>query len=241
MLAVLALKSDNKEKTIWIVTSAIPEMENFSKDAEGKSEVLQVEIKSKKILQRIALNGNHVLGDILVTKSGEIFISDSSEPIIHKVVKDKIVTWINLKNEAFNLQGITIDNQEKSIFIADYLKGILKINIENPSERKWLAFPSDFAFKGIDGLQFYKNSLIAIQNGVKPIRITQHFLNKEYEIQNSKILDHNRPEFNEPTLGVLFENKFFFFANSPWSSYDKFGNLRLDTIEYPLLFSTKLN
>jgi hypothetical protein len=236
ILSVLALRPDTSEKTLWVATSAMQEMEGYNTSYQGKSEVLQIDLKTKKILQRIPLEGNHVLGDILVTQSGDVYVSDSGEPIIHKVENGKLIPWLNLKNEAFNLQGITVDKEQKNIFIADYLKGILRISIANPQNRSWLVYPDKATFKGIDGLQFYNNSLIAIQNGVKPIRIVQIYLDNKKETSSFKLLDHNRPEFNEPTLGVIVDDKFCFFANAPWNAYDKNGNLDLDKVTNPELF-----
>ncbi|MDI9310753.1 MAG: hypothetical protein QM535_11100 [Limnohabitans sp.] len=239
LLAVMSLKVDAVEKTIWVATSAIPEMEGYDEASKGKSEVLQIDIKSRKIIQRIGLEGNHILGDILVTKKG-VFVSDSGEPIVYKVQDGKLIPWLNLRNEAFNLQGITIDTLQQTIFIADYLKGIMKIDIQNPEKRSWLAFPVDGTLKGIDGLQFYDNSLIAIQNGIKPIRIVKIYLDKKNEILGLKLLDHNRPEFNEPTLGTILGDSFYFFANSPWNAYDTKGNLNLEKVNNPELYSTYL-
>lgn len=240
LLSVMSLKPDAKEKTLWVATSAIPEMEGYNSSFEGKSEIIQIDIQSKKIIQRITIEGNHVLGDILVAKNGDVYVSDSGESVIHKVQNGKLVSWLNLKNEAYNLQGITIDNLQQTIFIADYLKGILKIDIKNPDKRSWLSYPVESTLKGIDGLQFYDNSLIAIQNGVKPIRIVQVYLDKNKETLGLKLLDHNRSEFNEPTLGIIIDNNFYFFANCPWNAYDSKGDLKLDKVSNPELFSTYL-
>lgn len=236
LLAVLALQPDRKGKTLWVTTSGLQEMEGYTSKDQGKSEVLQIDIENKMILQRIPIEGNHVLGDILITKKDQIFISDSGIPVIYKVQNGKLEEWLNLEKEAYNLQGITIDDEQKNIFIADYIKGVLKINIEHPEQRKWLSNPIGATLKGIDGLQFHKNSLLAIQNGVKPIRITQIFLDKNKESLGFKIHDHNRPEFNEPTLGKVVGSIFYFFSNAPWNAYNPDGIMNLEKVNNPELF-----
>ena len=145
-----------------------------------------------------------------------------------------------LKKEAFNLQGLTFNENESQLFIADYLKGILKISMKNPSDRNWLNFPKETTVKGIDGLLWHKNSLVAIHNGVKPIRIIQYSLNQNNEISGFKILDHNRPEFNEPALATISNGKLYFFSNAPWSAYDKNLNLNETQFENPILYSNSL-
>lgn len=240
LFSVMAIKTDKKENILWVTSSSMPEMKGFTKGLEGKSEVLKIDIKTKKVIKRFSLDGNHVLGDLTVDKDGNVYISDSGEAVIFKISNDKMEIWKDLKNEAYNLQGITLNADDSVLFVADYLKGILKINLKKPSEYSWLNFPETATIKGIDGLLWYKNSLLAIQNGVKPIRIIQFPLDKKNEISGFKILDHNRSEFNEPALGTISGNKLYFFSNSPWNAYDKNGVLNESIIDFPNLYSHQL-
>ena len=240
ILAVFALKPDAKEEFLWVATSAIPEMENYSETVKGKAEILKVNIKTKKIVNRYSLEGNHVFGDIYVTKNNKVFISDSDKPIIYTIENDALAVWLSLENTAFNLQGITMNREEDMLFIADYLKGIAVIKTAN-KEVNWLHFPKDATSKGIDGLVYAKNSLFAVQNGVSPIRITQLKLNSSHtEITAFKVLDNNRPEFDEPALLTLVKDKLYFFANSPWKAYDKNGVLDESKVTNPELYFLKL-
>ncbi|MES2811546.1 MAG: hypothetical protein V4670_03665 [Bacteroidota bacterium] len=240
LFSVLAIKADADEKVLWVTSSAMPEMKGYNSNLEGKSEVLKIDIKTKKILQRFALEGNHVLGDLVIDKNGTVFVSDSGEATIFKISNDKLEVWLDLKKEAFNLQGLTFNDKQSELFIADYLKGILRINVSNPTDRNWLKFPNGATIKGIDGLLWYKKSVLAIHNGVKPIRIMQYFLNDGNEIVSAKVLDNNRPEFNEPALGTLVGSKFYFFSNAPWKAYDKEGVLDESIIDFPTLYSNQL-
>jgi hypothetical protein len=240
MLSVFAMKTDAKQEFLWVATSAVPEMENFSEAVKGKAEILKVNIKTRKIVKRYSLEGNHVFGDIYVTKNNKIFISDSDKPIIYTIENDKLEVWLSLEGKAFNLQGITMNNEEDKLFVADYLKGIAVIK---PSDKEvnWLSFPENATPKGIDGLVYYKNSLFAVQNGVSPIRISEFKLDSsDLEIIDFKILDNNRPEFDEPALLTLVKDKFYFFANSPWKAYDKNGVLDENKVANPEVFYFQL-
>lgn len=238
--SVFALKTDSDEKYLWVSCSAIPEMKGFSKEIDGKSEILKIEIATKKLVKRYTVDGNHVFGDLILTKNNDIYISDSAEPIIYKIEKENLVVWKDLRKEAFNLQGITLNKNESKLFVADYLKGIIAIDIKS-KKGNWLEFPEETSKKGIDGLVFSKNSLIAIQNGVVPIRIIRYNLDEtQTKITDFKILDNNRKEFNEPALATLVKNKMYFFANSPWKFYDKDFQLDESKFENPKLFELEL-
>jgi hypothetical protein len=239
--SVFSLKADKSQKYLWVVCSSIPEMKNFTKEMEGKSEILKIEIATRKIVKRFVVEGNHVLGDLVVAQNNDVYVSDSAEPKIYKIEKDSLLLWEDLKLEAINLQGIAFNKKESKLFIADYLKGIFVIDVKT-KQKTWLGFPEGTSKKGIDGLVFYKNSLIAIQNGVVPIRIVQYKLNENTtKIIDFVVLDSNRKEFNEPALATLVQNKLYFFANSPWKFYDKSFQLNESKIENPKLFELILD
>ena len=238
-LAVLALKADAKENYLWVSTAAFPEMLNFDKTMTGKSEILKIDIKTKQVIKAFTVNGKHVFGDLIVAANGVVYVSDSDKPIVYKIDNDAMTEFISFEKDGFNLQGLALNKQQDKLFIADYLKGIAVIDLASKT-KTWLSFPEVISAKGIDGLIFHDATLIAIQNGVKPIRVTELKL-KENQISNFKILDNNRPEFDEPALATLVGNTVYFFANSPWNAYDKDGNLDENKIKNPMLFSCKLD
>lgn len=241
LYAVLAMKTDKEEKFLWITTAAIPEMKGYNSSLEGKSEIVKIDIKTKNIVKRFAVQGNSVFGDLIINDHGDVFLSDSGEALIYQIKNEELSIWLDLRKEAFNLQGITFGENQNSIFVADYLKGILKIDVHHVSNRNWLRLPNGFSYKGIDGLLYYKNSLIAIQNGIKPHRVSQLFLDNNQSIIKFKIIDHNRSEMVEPTNGVLKDDCLYFIGNSPWSFYDKSFNLNLELIDYPTIYKYNLH
>jgi hypothetical protein len=182
------------------------------------------------------MDGNHVFGDLTVTKNNVVYVSDSGTARLYKIENDQISEWLSLEKEGYNLQGITLNADESKLFLADYLKGILMISLENKN-KNWSHFTEGTSAKGIDGMVFYDNSLLAIQNGVKPIRVVQFQLNAaQNDIESYKIIDNNRPEFNEPAQATVVGNSLYFFGNSPWNAYDKNGDLDLSKFSNPELY-----
>jgi hypothetical protein len=235
--SVFAMKTDKKEQFLWVSTAAMPEMIGFLKEMEGKAEVLKIDIKTRKIVKRFPVEGNHVFGNLVLDKNGDIYVSDSGEAKIYKISNDTMSVWLDLKSEAFNLQGLTFNRSQTKIYIADYLKGILVIDVRDTKNRNWLNFPKGATVKGIDGLIFHGNSLFSIHNGVKPIRVIQYNLNEnQNQISDFKIIDNNRQEFDEPALATIVNDTLYFFSNSPWKGYDRQFNLDETKFENPMLF-----
>jgi len=90
--------------------------------------------------------------------------------------------------------------------------------------------PSDLdlvSLKSIDGLYIYGASLLATQNQLVPMRVTQYFLNKELnKITGYRYLEKGNPLLNEPTLGVVVDHWFYYVANSQWNGYDEYNHPR---------------
>ena len=119
-----------------------------------------------------------------------------------------------------NIQGITFSDDNAFMFISDYLGSIFKLDMKT-KKLTTITCSVDASIKGIDGFNFYKGTLIGIQNGTVPLKAVQFLLNKDYtSIIDFKTIDRSHPAFNEPTLGTIEGNTFYYIANSQWSGYD---------------------
>jgi hypothetical protein len=122
--------------------------------------------------------------------------------------------------EFYNLQGLSFSSDGKYLFIADYIRGLFRLDVK---DKKLMFIKNDLpiSLKSVDGLSYYNNTLITIQNLIQPMRVTQLLLNSSQDgYTGYKILDRAHPAFNEPTIGCVIDNNFFYVANSQWSGYD---------------------
>ena len=87
-----------------------------------------------------------------------------------------------------------------------------------------MSLPDNATLIGLDGLLQYHNSLIGIQNGVRPFRVIRAYPNADYSaIGHMEILESNHPLFGEPTLGQIVDGTLYYMANSPWGDYHPGG------------------
>jgi len=233
---VFSLKQDVDGKYLWVATSGMPQMEDFTPNKDGKGEILKINLRTKAIEKRFSVPGKHVFGDLIVAKKGTVYVSDSEISAVYKIDGDQIKPWFNAADRVCNFQGLCFNADQTSIYLADYLNGIVEIEVANPAKRRWLVFPEDATTKGIDGIAWHDNSIIAIHNGVKPIRIVRYFLGEDGKITSQKIIDNNRAEFAEPTIPFINGNSCYFFANCPWPAYDKQNKLDDSKFTNPMLF-----
>ena len=170
-----------------------------------------------------------MFGDLILSKEGKVLVSDSKNNDIYTVnEKTNHLEPFYTSPDFWNIQGIAFTPNEKYLFIADYVRGIYRLTTKT-RELIELKTNADVSLKGIDGIYFYNNSLIAIQNGVNPLRCMRYFLSKELTaITGYEIIDRKHPSFGEPTLGVVDGKDFYYIANSQWGGYNNNHKIKPD-------------
>jgi len=242
-LAIMGLAIDNDKDLLWACTTAAPEMEGYTDTLEGNAEILCFDLKNEKLLDRYPVKGQKAwLGDLAISPTGEVYASSSlaEHPALFKVNKEKGITeeWLSLES-LISLQGLTFNKSGELLYLADYRHGIFSINMENKQITK-IQNSTPHPLKGIDGLYFYQQHLIAICNGLQPFQVVQFTLGEEQTISSFKYLDKALPEMGEPTLGTFNKNKFFYVANSPWGAYDENKNLLPDKVQKGIILKLTL-
>jgi sugar lactone lactonase YvrE len=181
---------------------------------------LAYDLKTGKLLARYEPDTDvkeSVFGDLLLNKKGEVFVSDTKTNTVFKLNEksQKLESYFT-STEFWNIQGIAFSEDEQYLFISDYIKGIFRLDTRTKELMQLVCEPS-VSLKSIDGLLWYENSLIAIQNGVNPMRVSRYFLNTALNtITKMVIIDRAHPAFNEPTNGCIVGNELFYVATSQW-------------------------
>jgi len=230
--AVFGLRIDVSKRILWACASPMPEMENY--DSTLQSAVYQFDIVNRTLLNKysLATPTNSVFGDLTLDSKGNVYVSDGVTNTIYVVNEGKgVLEPYYTSDEFWNLQGITFSPDDKYLFISDYIKGPYRLDCHSMALIK-LESTSPQSLKGIDGLLFYNNSLIAIQNGVSPFRSTRYFLNNELnQIVQAAIIDRDHPAFHEPTIGCFDGSDFYYVATSQWGAYDENHQLKTEKLK----------
>lgn len=230
MSSVFGLKVDAKNKLLWACASPMPEMINY--DSTISSAVYKYDLLTGKFIDRYEAVHfeKSVFGDLTLNNSGEVFVSDGTNNVIFKVdEKSNTLLPFFQSDEFWNIQGISFSTDDQFLFISDYIKGLYRLEVKTKKLRR-LSAQFEQSLKGIDGLSYYKGDLIAIQNGVIPLRVTLYTLNKAQDtLVGFKIIDRAHPAFNEPTIGTLVGDEFYYIANSQWGGYTESHAIKPET------------
>jgi hypothetical protein len=247
--SVLGMKVDAKRRLLWATTTAFPQMVNFNKDDENTSAVLKFDLTTGRLIKRYVLPNKpkgHGLGDLTIDTNGNVFTTDSLTPAVYVIHpekdKEKDEIELFLENDGFvSPQGLAFSGDERRLFMADYSTGLFDIDVRT---KKVVHLPplEGATLLGIDGLYFYRGSLIGVQNGVAPWRLVRIALSDDFKrVERLQVVEANNPVFNEPTLGVIVKDSFYFIANSQWGLVDDKGQLGpADKLADPIILKMKL-
>lgn len=134
--------------------------------------------------------------------------------------------------------GITISDDGKKLFVAHQF-GVNIIDIV-AKQMTNLRYPEDVSAKGIDGIYFYKNSLVVVKPEQNMVR--RFFLNDEQkQVIRAETLEAHHPMFSVTTTGVVVGNGFYYIAYSQFNKFDKNGKLLpLDKLFQPVILRVGL-
>lgn len=225
--SVFGIKVDAKNRVLWATSSAHKQMSDFKADENGMTGIFKFDLKSGKLLKKYLISNQpkgHWLGDLAIAPNGDVYATDSINPLIFVIRKGKEEVEPFLESANFaSPQGLDFTPDGKFMLMADYAKGVFKINLATKEITKIIP-AENTTMLGIDGLYFYQNSLIATQNGVNPQRVIKLNLSKDLsKVESFQVLEANNPIFDEITLGVLVNKEFYFVANSQWEALGEGG------------------
>lgn len=237
LLGVVGMKVDSKRRVLWAVsTNAGGGMpgKGLDRDCLGCSAVFKYDLRAGRLIKKYVLSNKpnvHFLNDLTINSHGDAFITDTVTGDIYLISrgKDELELFINLGQQAFP-NGIDLSGDEKHLFVAA-AGGIRVVNLRDKKSRA-LKLPDGVSPVVIDGLYFYKGSLIAIQPFADRRKVVRYHLDEEANaVSKVEVVESEHPLFNQPTTGVIVGRDFYYIANSqlqlfrriykPDGAYDK--------------------
>jgi sugar lactone lactonase YvrE len=243
--APLGLRVDERRRTLWVAAAAFPQTAAYQPADSGRSAVLRYDLRSGRLVGRYEVPADgrpHAIGDLIVTRSGVVYATDSRAPVIYRIPAggqrlERLVESPLLLSG----QGLALTPDERTLYVADYARGVLRVDLRRRVVSEVAAADSVLAL-GIDGLYFHRGGLIAIQNGVTPHRVARLTLAPAGDrLLRAEVLERAHPSHAEPTLGVLVEDELFYVANSQWERFGEDGRIaRPDSLRPPVVLRLPL-
>lgn len=231
--AALAVRLDPRRDRLWLTVSAMPAWSGHV-PGDSSASLVELPLGAGDIRRWRLAPGNHTLGDVAVAANGDVLFSDSGEPVLYRLSPgtDSLRAY---RHALFrSLQGIAIAPGGRDAYVADYSHGILRVRLDDGSVTRVSDAPGVTSL-GIDGLNWGDNALIAVQNGVSPARIVRFDLSADgASITAARVLDR-RPDADEPTIGAVAADEFWYIGTSQWEKRASDGKLLPNAKTAPVL------
>ncbi|MCP4214334.1 MAG: hypothetical protein GY765_06740, partial [bacterium] len=224
--AVMGIRIDSAKRVLWASCNAIPHMLGYNAENDKyRTGVFKYNLDTKKLLKKYVIReSGRGFDDVAFHPSGDVYISDNIHVYRVPASTDKLEMFMEAP-EINSLQGLDFCDKGTKMFAADWAKGLFLYDLNTRKLIAKLEHPKDISLVGIDGLYYLEksNSLIAVQNGVFPMRVMRYYLDKGFtKVVKYDVIEWAHPEFHDPTLGVLVKDgTFYYVANSQWKSYNK--------------------
>lgn len=227
--SVFGMKVDAARRQLWATTAAHRQMSGFKEEEDGASAVLQFDLRAGRLIKKYVLAnkpGRHMLGDLVVAKNGDVYATDSLSPAVYRLRRGGGELEVLIKGAPFvSPQGLDFAPDGRTLFVADYAKGLFALDLKTGQARP-LPHPEEAMLLGIDGLYFHRGALVGVQNGANPARVVRLRLARDLSrVERLEVLASALPAFDEPTLGVVNGDLFYFVANSQWGAIGRDGQL----------------
>lgn len=227
MWSVFDLVVDAKRGVLWVASTAVPHYRGY--DAEkhlGRAGVFKFDLATgkfqKKFLSPVIAGQSFFLSSLALGKDGEVYAADGVNNAVYQVRDDQFRRLFHAPVLG-SIRGMAVSGDGKKLYLGDHERGIIGFELDTGKPFD-VSVPKTLALGGIDGLAWWQDHLIVVQNDMNPARVMRLKLQADGKgIAAVQPLAANQPELTLPTLGTLAGDEFYFIANSQKPNYDRFG------------------
>jgi hypothetical protein len=225
LLGVFGLAVDEDHGALWAATSAVSAMRGYTDEQKAAGGLAELELDTGKV-RRVVLvpadGRDHALGDLALAADGSVFATDGADRAVWRLAPgaNALERWVE-SPEFESLQGLAFNEDGRTLYLTDYVNGLLKVDVGTRSVRR-LSTPPDTTLLGIDALvRAPDGSFITVQNGVRPMRVLRLTLDSVGEsVAQVDVLESAHMTMAGPALGCIAKKEFFFVGNAGWSRFE---------------------
>ncbi|MFA6469650.1 MAG: hypothetical protein WCW35_12185 [Bacteroidota bacterium] len=223
-----SIKIDAARNHLWVAgTLGTPRAKTMNENEAGRSAVFHFDLGNRQLIKKYILTDTvkHRFND-LVLSGGSVYVTDGESSTIY-VINKEAQTIAPLYRWEWMLfpKGITVSSDQKYLFVAHWA-GIGRISLADTQAMNLQVKPTT-TLTGVDGLAFYENTLIAVQNAAGPqSRVMKFELSKQMDaVIKATVLESQNPLYNIPTTGTIVDDEFYLIANSQLKNFDAQGTI----------------
>ena len=227
--SVYAMAAVPEDDALYVASTASVYFKGFTQADYGKAGVFKFKLSNGKLVDKYLLRPDQqprTLSSIAAGKNGRVFAADGLRSVIYRLDGGALKPMVG-NPKLTSLRGLALSGDGQRLYFADYAMGVLGVDLAAGRGFDLQYDPAKLVLGGIDGLYWYDNTLVAIENGMSPPRVMRLSLDASgHRITKAMPLDAANPEFALPTYGAIADDGLYFVANSQKNAYDQYGTPR---------------
>ncbi len=200
---VLGIKISPLDGSLWAASNS-----------DDESGLFHFAVPSGRLVNKYTAGKGHVFNDLAITAQGEVFVTDTRAGTVYWLSRAASqLELLRADLRVVNANGIALSDDGRKLYVSAFPDGVTVIDVATRTPRP-IGHPETLCLGSIDGLSFFKGSLIAIQNGVVADRVARFPLSADQNsITGVQILERRHPQWDGITTGAIAEGWYYFMAN----------------------------
>ncbi|HKE47500.1 MAG TPA: hypothetical protein VKB52_05510 [Rhodanobacteraceae bacterium] len=223
---VYAMAVDAANDALYVASTSSVYFKGFKQDDFGKAGVFKFRLSSGKLLNKYLLAPDsqpRTLSSLAVGTSGQVFAADGVRNVIYRLDGGALKPMVE-NPRLTSIRGLAVSGDGKRLYFADYSLGVLGVDLGAGKGFDLDYAPDKLVLGGVDGLYWYDDTLVVVENGMSPRRVMRLKLDKDgHKIESAMPIDVANAAFGVPTYGAVDGDALYFIANSQKNEYDTYG------------------
>ena len=224
--SVYAMAADPADDALYVASTSSVYFKGFKQEDFGKAGVFKFRLSSGKLLNKYLLAPDsqpRTLSSIAIGPGGQVFAADGIRNVIYRLDGGALKPMVE-NPRLTSIRGLAVSGDGKRLYFADYTLGVFGVELAAGKGFDLDYAPDKLVLGGVDGVYWYDDALVVIENGMSPKRVIRLKLDKEgHKIESAMPLDVANAAFALPTYGTVDGDALYFIANSQKNAYDTYG------------------
>lgn len=217
---VMGMEVDAERRHLWVASSDGDNLEGYRRGRGRAAGVFQFDVDSGALLRSWTFDdgSTHFFNDLVVADDGTVYVTHMfNQPAVWVLAPGADAFEVFARPGGFrNPNGLALD-PHGGLWVA-HQEGVSRFD-RATAERLAVADPQGRMATPADGLYWHRGALIGVhpQEGV----VRRYRLDAAgTTIVDADLLAEDDPELDDPTTGVVVDDRFYYVANSQFGRLD---------------------